>query len=142
MRTVPACLLCALLVGGAAAHAANWFELDGPRANGAGALEVDTDSLGMPGVNHAVTIRVSYPELRSLGSGPLFRSVVATVEFACQGGLAGWRDATYYSGPHGSGYAVARQAGALAPVPEGMLPAHSAELLIHASCSRPATAAP
>jgi hypothetical protein len=146
MRAVPACLLCALLLGGSAVHAANWFELDGPSAaSDVAALEVDTDSLGAAGSNHAVTVRVTYPEPHPHPAGGLFRSVVATVEFACEGGLTGYRGATYYAGPRGSGSAVARQEGRLAPASNGtrdLLPPRSVELLIRASCSRPATAAP
>ncbi len=145
MRAVPACLLCALLFGAAAVHGANWFELDGPVATGDVVLEADTDSLGPNGANHAVTVRVTYPEPHPHAAGALFRSVVATVEFACDAGLTGYRGATYYAGPRGTGPAVARQEGRFAPASNGardLLPPRSVELLIRASCARPTPAVP
>jgi hypothetical protein len=136
-------LLAALLLGSSAAYAVNWLELDGGSAAGGLGLDVDTDSLRPAGAPRAVTVRVSYPEPRIHRSGARYRSAVVTVEFGCDVGLTGFRDAIFHSEPEGQGAVTAREDGRLGPVPEGsrnLLPARSVELLIRAACAHPATA--
>lgn len=140
-----ALLLAALLLGAGAAHAANWFELDALSAATRLGIEADTDSIHHSGAQRAVTVRVSYPEPRVHRSGVPYRSVVATVEFNCEGGLAGYRDASFYAEARGSGTIAAREDGRLAPIPEStreLLPARSVEFLIRAACSEPTPAVP
>lgn len=142
MRTL-SCLV-ALLIS-PAIHAENWFVLDTPGAAGALGIEVDTDSLRQTNGRREVMVRVSYSRPRQHGSGELFRSVVTRVEFECEGQLAGYRDATFYSEARGGGMVTAREEGRLAAAVEGtqdLLPPRSVELLIRAACSRPTPAVP
>jgi len=127
------------------AHAANWFSLDALSAASGLGIEVDLDSLRSTGMRREAVVRVSYPAAQVHGSGAAFRSAVATVEFECEGGLVGYRDAVFYSEAKGNGAVTAREEGRLAPIPEPtreLLPAKNLEVLIRAACSRPTPAVP
>src|SRR5215208_6076367 len=113
------CLVAALLLNSPAVQAANWFALDSSGAAGSVGVEVDTDSLRQSQRRRAVSVRVSYPEPRLHLWGAWFRSMVATVEFECEGQLAGYRDAIFYSETKGRGIVMAREEGRLAGITEG-----------------------
>src|SRR5688500_14826166 len=83
----------ALLLSAVPARAANWFSLDTLSAASGLGIEVDTDSLRQAGGRREIAVRVTYPEPRLHRGGAWFRSVVATVEFECEGRLGGYREA-------------------------------------------------
>jgi hypothetical protein len=142
MRLLPH-LAALLLLGAATAHGATWFGLDALSAASGLGIEVDTDSLRQAGNRREIAVRVTYPEPRQHRWGALFRSVVATVEFECEGRLGGYRDALFYSDVKGLGLVVVREAGQFPAIPErtrDLLPPRSLETLIRAACSRPTPA--
>jgi hypothetical protein len=127
------------------ARAEHWFGLDQLSAQSGMDIEVDTDSLREVRGRRSIVVRVTYPQPRVRADGLPYRSVVATVEFECEGRLAGYRDAAFYAGMRGQGGLVARESSQLAQIPEptrGVLPANSLELLTRAACSRPTPAVP
>jgi hypothetical protein len=129
----------------ASAHAEHWFGLDQLSAQSGMDIEVDTDSLREVRGRRSIVVRVTYPQPRVRPDGLPFRSVVATVEFECEGRLAGYRDASFYASVRSQGGLVARESSPLAQIPEptrGVLPASSLELLTRAACARPTTAVP
>lgn len=137
------CLAGSLALGPAAAvHGATWFSLDAlAKASGLG-IEVDTDSLRHNGARRDITVRLTYPEPRQHRWGANFRSVVATVEFRCDGGLGSYRDAVYYSDVKGTGLVMVREE-APSQVPDRireLLPAKSLESLTRAACAQPTPA--
>jgi hypothetical protein len=141
---VPSCLVALLLIS-PAVHAETWFVLDTPGGPGDLGIEADMDSLRQAGGRREVRVRVSYAQTRQYRSGEPFRSVVTRVEFECEGQLAGYRDATFYSETGGGGMVTAREEGRLAAAAEGtrdLLPPRSVEVLIRAACSRPTPAVP
>lgn len=124
------------------AHSATWFSLAALSAASGLAIEVDTDSLRVNGARREIVVRVSYPDVRTHRSGASFRSVIATVQFDCEGKLGTYRDATFYSDVEGRGAATAREQ-APSNVPETMrdvLPAKSLEQMTRAACSQPTVA--
>jgi hypothetical protein len=138
-------LLLALLLGAGAAHAENWFDLDALRASTGPGIEVDTDALREAGGRRLVTVRVSYPQARMHTSGAAYRSVVATVEFGCDGAAPRYRDAAFYSEAGGRGVVTLRENGLLPVSPDPaheLLPGRSVELLARAACTRPTPAVP
>ena len=141
MRTLP-WLIAALLLGSPAVYATNWFAVDTLGAGSGVALETDIDSLRQANARHEVTVRVSYPQPRLHHSGAWFQSVVATVEFQCDGRLADYRDAIFYSETRAHGVIAAREHGRLATSEAAgdLLPPRGLELLIHAACARPTPA--
>jgi hypothetical protein len=138
------CRLAAVLLLGAApaVRGATWFSLDTlSSASGLG-IEVDTESLRHTANRREIAVRLTYPEPRQHRWGALVRSVVATVEFRCDGGLGNYRDAVYYSDVKGTGLVVVREEGQ-SQVPERMrelLPPRSLESLTRAACSQPTPA--
>jgi hypothetical protein len=140
-----ACCLAASLCLPGVARAEHWFGLDQLSAQSGMEIEVDTDSLREVRGRRSILVRVTYPQPRVRADGLLYRSAVATVEFECEGRLAGYRDAALYAGVRGQGGLVARESSQLAQIPEptrGVLPASSLELLTRAACSRPTPAVP
>jgi hypothetical protein len=140
-----ACSVAAVLSFAGPARAEHWFGLDQLSAQSGMEIEVDTDSLREVRGRRSIVVRVTYPQPRVRPDGLPFRSVVSTVEFECEGRLAGYRDAAFYAGVRGQGGLVARESSPLTQIPEstrGVLPASSLELLTRAACSRPATAVP
>lgn len=140
-----ACCVAGVLLLGAAAspvQGATWFSLDTlSTASGLG-IEVDTDSLRHTANRREIAVRLTYPEPRQHRWGAYVRSVVATVEFRCDGGLGNYRDAVYYSDVKGTGLVVVREEGQ-SQVPERMrelLPAKSLESLTRAACAQPTPA--
>ena len=137
-------LAAALLVSAGPARAVNWFALDAlSSASGLG-IEVDTDSLRQAGTRREISVRVTYPEPRLHRGGAWFRSVVATVEFECEGRLGGYRDAVFFSDARGQGMVTVREDGAAGSIPArtaDLLPAKSLEVLARAACARPTPAA-
>jgi hypothetical protein len=124
------------------AHSATWFSLAALSAASGLAIEVDTDSLRVNGARREIIVRVSYPEVRAHRSGASFRSVVATVQFDCDGKLGTYRDAVFYSETEGRGPVTVREQ-APSNVPENMrdvLPAKSLEQMTRAACSQPTVA--
>jgi hypothetical protein len=143
-RRIAACLATALCLA-SPARAEHWFGLDQLIAQSGMDIEVDTDSLREVRGRRSIVVRVTYPQPRVRPDGLLFRSVVATVEFECEGRLAGYRDAAFHAGIRGQGGLVARESSQLAQIPApvgGVLPASSLELLTRAACSRPTPAVP
>jgi hypothetical protein len=143
MRPLPRLAAVLLLLGISTAHAASWFGLDALSAASGLGIEVDTDSLRQSGPRREIAVRVTYPEPRLHRWGAPFRSVVATVEFECEGRLGGYRDAVFYSDVKGQGLVTVREDGQSAAVPErtrDLLPAKSLEVLARAACSRPTPA--
>jgi len=137
------CVAVLCLVG--PARAEHWFGLDQLSAQSGMDIEVDTDSLREARGRRSIVVRVTYPQPRVRPDGLPFRSVVATVEFECEGRLAGYRNAAFYAGVRGQGGLVARESSQLAQIPEptrGVLPENSLELLTRAACSRPTPAVP
>lgn len=133
--------IAALLLLGAAS-ATTWFPLDALSQASGLDIEVDTDSLRPASGGREVMVRVSYPQPRVHPSGAAFRSVVTTVAFRCDGGLAGYRDATYYADAGGRGTPVAREERP-SPVPDAtreLLPSRSLEQLTRAACTQPTPA--
>lgn len=131
----------ALLAQGAV-QASTWFPLDAVGQTSSMAIEVDTDSLRPASGGREVMVRVSYARPRVHASGAKFRSVVTTVEVRCDGGLAGYRDATYYAEAGGRGAPVAREERE-ASVPDAtraLLPRRSLEQLTRAACTQPTPA--
>ena len=142
MRLLPP-LAALLLLGLPTAHAASWFGLDALSAASGLGIEVDTDSLRQSGTRREIVVRVTYPESRLHRGGAPFRSVVATVEFECEGRLGGYRDAIFYSEVKGQGLVTVREDGHSPHVPDRtreLLPAKSLEVLTRAACSRPTSA--
>jgi hypothetical protein len=124
------------------AQSATWFNLVALSAASGLAIEVDTDSLRVNGARREIVVRVSYPEVRTHRSGAPFRSVIATVQFDCDGKLGTYRDAVFYSEVEGRGSVVVREQ-APSNVPENMrevLPAKSLEQMTRAACSQPTVA--
>ena len=141
MRALP--LLAALLLSVPCAQAANWFGLDALSAASGLAIDVDTDTLRQEGARREIRVRVTYPEPRLHRWGASFRSVLATVEFDCEGRLAGYRDAVFFSEARGQGLVAVREDGPLTPIPgrtSDLLPARSLEVMARAACSRPTPA--
>jgi len=139
----PLLLVAALLLRAPVAQATNWFALDALSAASGLGIEVDTDSLRQVGDRRDIKVRLSYPELKVHRWGAPFRSVVATVEFECEGRMSGYRDAVFFSDVRGQGLVTVREDGTLAPIPErtgSLLPPRSLELLTRAACSRPTPA--
>jgi hypothetical protein len=139
------CRLAGVLLLGTASpvHGATWFALDALSAASGLAIEVDTDSLRQNASRRDVTVRVTYPAARQHRWGPLYRSVVMTVEFRCEGGLGSYRDATYYSDVKGTGLVTVREEGP-SQIPERireLLPPRSLETLTRAACAQPTPAA-
>src|SRR6185369_11135447 len=93
---------------------ANWFALDTLDAGSGVAIETDVDSLRQTDRRREVTVRVSYPEARQHPGGAWYRSVVATVEFQCDGRQAEYRDAVFYAKAKGRGAVATRENGRLA----------------------------
>jgi hypothetical protein len=140
-----ACCVAAVLGLAGPARAEHWFGLDQLSAQSGMEIEVDTDSLREMRGRRSIVVRVTYPQVRVRPDGLPFRSVVATIEFECEGRLAGYRDAAFYAGVRGQGGLVARESSQLAQIPEpmrGVLPANSLELLTRAACARPTPAVP
>jgi hypothetical protein len=140
-----ACCAAVLLCLAEPARAEHWFGLDQISAQSGMDIEVDTDSLREVRGRRSIVVRVTYPQPRVRPDGLPFRSVVATVEFECEGRLAGYRDAAFHAGVRGQGGLVARETSQLAQIPApigGLLPASSLELLTRAACSRPTPAVP
>jgi len=143
MRRLLPRLAAMVLIGMPTAHAASWFSLDTLSAASGLGIEVDTDSLRHAGSRREITVRVTYAEPRLHRAGASFRSVVATVEFECEGRLGGYRDAVFYSDVRGQGLVMVREDGTSAAVPDrirDLLPAKSLEVLTRAACSRPTPA--
>jgi hypothetical protein len=143
MRSLPF-IAAALLFSAAPARAINWFALDSLSAASGLGIEVDTDSLKQIGTKREIAVRVSYPEPRLHRGGAWFRSVVATVEFECEGRVGGYRDAVFFSDPKGQGTITVREEGPSGTVPArimDLLPAKSLEVMARAACARPTPAA-
>jgi hypothetical protein len=137
--------VAAVLCLAAPVRAEHWFGLDQLSAQSGMDIEVDTDSLREARGRRSIVVRVTYPQPRVRADGLPYRSVVANVEFECEGRLAGSRDAAFYAGPRGQGGLVARESSQLAQIPEptrGVLPSSTLELLTRAACSRPTPAVP
>lgn len=138
------CLAGMLLPGMApAALGANWFALDALSASSGLTIEVDTDSLKHGANRREITVRLTYPKTRQHRWGAVYRSVVTTVEFRCDGVLGGYRDAVYYTDVKGTGLVVAREEGQ-SLIPERireLLPPKSLETLTRAACAQPTPAA-
>ena len=137
------CLTAVLMLGAPAAQAITWFGLDAlSKASNLG-IEVDTDSLRQAASRREIRVRVTYPDTRLHRWGASFRSVAATVEFECEGRLAGYRDAVFYAEPGGRGLVMAKEDGLLAPIPDrtaDLLPSRSVEVLARAACTQPTPA--
>jgi hypothetical protein len=76
--------------------------------------------------------------------GAWYQSVVATVEFQCDGRLAEYRDAVFYSETRARGMIATRENGRLATsdAAADLVPPRTLELLIRAACARPTPAVP
>jgi len=138
------CFTATLLFATPAAHAVNWFGLEALSKASNLEIDVDTDSLRQSGTRREIRVRVTYPETRLHRWGASFRSVAATVEFECEGRLAGYRDAVFYAEPAGRGLVMAKEDGPLAPIPDrtaDLLPSKSVEQLVRAACAQPKPAA-
>jgi hypothetical protein len=143
MRSLPF-IAAALLFSASPARAVNWFALDSLSVASGLGIEVDTDSLKQTGTKREVAVRVSYPEPRLHRGGAWFRSVVATVEFECEGRVGGYRDAVFFSDAKGQGTITVREEGPSGTVPArimDLLPAKSLEVMARAACARPTSAA-
>lgn len=139
-RLAPALLLsfCANASG------STWFALDDLGAGNELRLEADTDSLRQTTTGRQIVVRLTYAQPRQHRWGAYFRSVIATVEFHCDGTLGGYRDAVYYSDVRGTGLVAAREEGH-AQVPQRLLellPPKRLEKLTRAACTQPMSAAP
>jgi len=133
----------ALLLSAVPARAANWFSLDTLSAASGLGIEVDTDSLRQAGGRREIAVRVTYPEPRLHRGGAWFRSVVATVEFECEGRLGRYREAVFFSEAKGQGTIAVREEGTSGAVPAriaDLLPTKSLEVLARAACARPTPA--
>jgi hypothetical protein len=120
-------------------RAANWFALDALSAASGMAIEVDTDSLRLNGTRREVVVRATHPQPMQHASGAAYRSVLTTVEFDCEGQLAGYRDASFHAEPQGQGAVVARDRRPLTAVPDRtmqLLPPRILEQLARAACAR------
>jgi hypothetical protein len=138
------CGLAAVLLAGMplAGYGATWFALDALSVASGLGIEVDTDSLRTTGNRREIAVRVTYPQPREHRWGALFRSVVATVEFRCDGGLGSYRDAVFYSDVKGTGLVTVREEGQ-AQIPDRireLLPAKGLEALTRAACTQPTPA--
>lgn len=125
------------------ASGSTWFALDATDNTSGLELEVDTDSLRQTVTGRQIAVRLTHHQPRQHRWGAYFRSVVATVEFHCDGTLSNYRDAVYYSDVRGTGLVTAREEG-FSQVPQRLLkllPPKSLETLTRAACMRPSPAA-
>lgn len=141
--TCISCLLLSALLAAQPAWAATWFALDTESAEGT--VEVDLASLRSRGEKREMGVRIVYEQPRRQSNGPLYRSVLATLEVQCGNGQSLWRSASFHQDAKAEEAPVATENygnGAPAHQIPALLTDKTWAVLRRSACTQPRTAGP